>query len=53
VSPSQLAEIACRIDSPELHEIALRIESGLERRGRTFRESTAAELTAIATGHAS
>jgi hypothetical protein len=50
--PGELAEIAWRIDSPELQEIALRIESGLERLGRTFDESSAAELTALATGRA-
>ena len=45
VTPSQLAEIAWRIDSPELHEIALQLGEGLERSGRTFQESTAEELT--------
>src|SRR4051794_30408514 len=30
VPPAQLAEIAWRIDSPELHEIALRLADGLE-----------------------
>lgn len=51
--PDELAEIAWRIDSPELHEIALRIESGLQRRGRSFHDSSAAELTELATGRES
>lgn len=45
VTPAELADIAWRIDSPELHEIALRLKSGLEQRGRTFQESSAEELT--------
>lgn len=48
LDPSELADIAWRIDSPELHEIAMRIEEGLERSGRTFEESTAQELTDLA-----
>jgi hypothetical protein len=47
VTPTELAEIAWRIDSPELHRIALRMEAGLERSGRTFHESTAEELTEL------
>jgi hypothetical protein len=50
VEPAELAEIAWRIDSPELHEIAIRMEDGLARRGRSFQESTAEELTELATG---
>jgi hypothetical protein len=50
VAPAELAEIALRIDSHELFEIARRLEAGLERRGRSFHESTAEELTALATG---
>ncbi len=49
LAPDELAEIAWRIDSPELHAIALQMEDGLEKRGRTFEESTAAELTELAT----
>lgn len=45
VTPTELAEIAWRIDSPELHQIALRLEAGLQLSGRTFQESTAEELT--------
>lgn len=48
VPPDELAEIAWRIDSPELHAIALRLETGLKRRGRTFNNSTAKELTELA-----
>ena len=47
VSPTDLAEIAWRIDSPELHEIALRIKSGLEDQGREFGDLTADELTEL------
>ena len=43
-----LAEVAWRIDSPELHEIALTLETGLKRTGRSFQESTAEELTELA-----
>jgi hypothetical protein len=49
VNPTELAEIAWRIDSPELYEIALRLKAALEQRGRTFEELTAEELTDIAT----
>ena len=47
VPPAELAEIAWRIDSPELHEIAMRMEEGLERQGRTFEDSSAEELTRL------
>lgn len=47
VTPTQLAEIAWRIDSPELHRLALRIKDGLERQGRTFHESTPEQLTEL------
>jgi hypothetical protein len=50
LQPDELAEVAWRIDSPELHAIALRIGSGLERRGLSFRESSAEDLTALALG---
>src|SRR3954464_2084943 len=36
--PPELAEIAWRIDSPELHEIALRLKDGLESQGRAFED---------------
>ena len=50
VGPVELAEIAWRIDSPELHEIALRLDEGLREQGRTFFESTAEELNGLAAG---
>lgn len=49
VEPEELAEIAWRIDSPELHEIALRLGSGLESSGRRFEDANAEELTELAT----
>ncbi|MHC5542592.1 hypothetical protein ACYOEI_30575 [Singulisphaera rosea] len=45
VTPTELAEIAWRIDSPELHQIAVRLEAGLELQGRDFHELSAEELT--------
>src|SRR3954447_17249669 len=45
MNPTELAEIAWRIDSPELHEIALRLKAGLESQGRAFEDLTADELT--------
>lgn len=45
VSPTELADIAWRIDSPELHEIAVRLKTGLARQGRSFHDLTAEELT--------
>ncbi len=50
MTPEQLAEIAWRIDSPELHQIALQLEEGLSARGRTFHESSAEELTEYSSG---
>jgi hypothetical protein len=47
VNPVELAEIAWRIDSPELHEIALRLKTALERQGRAFEELSADELTEL------
>ena len=47
LDPLELAELAWRIDSPELHEIALRLEDGLNRQGRAFEELSAEELTAL------
>jgi hypothetical protein len=49
VNPTELAEIAWRIDSPELHEIALALQAQLDRQGRTFEEMTAEELTSMST----
>jgi len=45
VSPSELADIAWRIDSPELHMIALRLQDSLDRAGRRFEDLSADELT--------
>ena len=45
VTPDELAEIAWRIDSPELHAIALRLGDELERQGRRFEDLSADELT--------
>ena len=45
VTPVELAEIAWRIDSPELHQIALHLDEELDRQGRTFHDSSAEELT--------
>jgi hypothetical protein len=47
LNPRQLAELAWRIDSPELHAIALRLETGLEEQGKTFEELSAEELSAL------
>lgn len=52
LAPAQLAEIAWRIDSPELHEIALLLDAGLRRRGLSFEVSSAEELTELASGAA-
>lgn len=49
VTPTELAEIAWRIDSPELHQIALQLDHELHRHGRSFHESTAEELTEFST----
>ena len=50
VSPADLADIAWRIDSPELHQIALRLHHELGRRGLSFHETSPEELTEIAIG---
>lgn len=47
VNPYELADIAWRIDSPELHEIAIRMHRGLRRNGRRFEDLSAAELTQL------
>ena len=47
LDPAELAELATVIDSPELHEIALRLKAGLERDGRAFEDLTPEELTAL------
>jgi hypothetical protein len=51
VTPTQLADIAWRIDSPELLEIALRIKAGLDQHGCLFEDLSAEQLTKLsATG---
>ena len=47
VSPIELAEIAWRIDSPELHMIALRLQDNLDDAGRRFEDLNADELTEL------
>jgi len=47
LDPLELAELAWRIDLPELHAIALRLENQLAQQGRTFQELSAEELTAL------
>ena len=47
LDPSELVELAMIIDSPELREIALRLQAGLELQGRAFEDMTAEELTAL------
>ena len=47
LNPEELAELAFRIDLPELHHIALRLEAGLDLQGRAFEELSAEELTAL------
>ena len=48
VEPMELAEIAWRIDWPELEEIAVRMANALEQQGRTFHTATPEELTLLA-----
>jgi hypothetical protein len=50
VTPDQLAEIAWRIDSPELHQIAVRLGGELDRNGQKFHECSAEELTEYSSG---
>ncbi|QDV38058.1 hypothetical protein [Tautonia plasticadhaerens] len=50
VSPADLADIAWRIDSPELHRVALRMHHELRRRGLSFHESSPELLTEISLG---
>jgi len=45
LNPVELADIAWRIDSPELHAIALQLDAALDRDGRAFEELSAEELT--------
>jgi hypothetical protein len=47
LNPAELAELAFRIDLPELHHLAVRLETGLDLQGRAFEELSAEELTAL------
>jgi hypothetical protein len=47
LSPQDLADLAFRVDLPELHEFAVQIEDGLERQGREFLDLSAEELSAL------
>lgn len=49
LNPAELAEIAWRIDSPELHQIALHLDGELSRQGRSFFDLSAEELTEAST----
>jgi hypothetical protein len=49
IAPDELEEIAWRIDSPELHEIARSLQEGLRRDGRAFPDASPEELTRMAT----
>ena len=48
LSARDLADIAWRIDSPELHAIAVRLHEGLEEMGRSFHDLSADELKDLA-----
>ncbi|WP_435015667.1 hypothetical protein TA3x_003211 [Tundrisphaera sp. TA3] len=50
VTPGELAEIAWRIDSPELHEIAINLGDGLAMHGWDFDRATAEQLTDLSAG---
>ncbi|MDX2035385.1 MAG: hypothetical protein SFX72_01940 [Isosphaeraceae bacterium] len=47
VTPTELADIAWRIDSPELHAIAVRLHDGLLLGGIDFMEASAEDLRRI------
>jgi hypothetical protein len=47
LNPQELAELAWRIDSPELHAIAVQLEASLQEQGRAFEELSPEELTAL------
>ncbi len=47
VAPDELAEIAWRIDSPEILSLALRLDDGLRRRGVRFADSSASLLNEL------
>jgi len=47
LSPPQLAEVAWRIDSPEMFEFAMHLDDGLRRRDIKFHDSTPEVLMEI------
>lgn len=47
LDPNELADLAWRIDSPELHGLALQLEAGILRQGLRFEEMTAEQLTSL------
>jgi hypothetical protein len=47
LSPPQLAEVAWRIDSPEMFEFAVHLDHGLRRRDLSFHDSTPEVLMEI------
>ena len=48
LDPNELADLAALIDSPELRQIADRLDVKLEFLGQSFHDSTAEELTELA-----
>jgi hypothetical protein len=50
LNPSQLTELARRIDLPELEEIANRLQDGIASTGVAFEDLSAEELTTLSTG---
>lgn len=48
VEPDELAEIARRVDFPELEEIAGRLQTGIASHGVAFTELSADELNSLA-----
>lgn len=50
VTPNELADIAWRIDSPELHRIAINLGDGLAVQGWDFDRATAEQLTELSAG---
>ncbi len=50
LNPSQLSELARRIDLPELEEIANRLQDGIASIGIAFEDLSADELTTLSTG---
>lgn len=51
LSPPQLAEVAWRIDSPEMFEFAVHLDHGLKRRDLEFHDSSPEILMEISLEH--